>query len=151
MTQISDMCDILVIARFNENTTWAWGMAPLIKEYTKLLGNVGRESQSYIKYIIEEHGSQKSNKTRVCFTQGKASGAQLAGTLTRPLSFSDDVYEPIFGAKKVAFAICGQPHDCLRCLAPLASAIGIATPRNSFIGAFFSTTLGALRRVPLDV
>ena len=73
---VPHMCDVLVVARFRENTTWARAVAPEVLEYTKKIGNIGRESQSYLRFILEEHRSPRPNATRVCFSQGSVSGPQ---------------------------------------------------------------------------
>ena len=146
------MCDLLVVARFHENTTWARAMAPEVLEYTKKIGNIGRESQSYLRFILEEHRSPRPNATRVCFSQGSVIGPQRSGVLVPPRAFSDDVYEPIFGTRRRwKFNSCGGPHDCLPCLFGITRSIGVALPTESNYGAFFSSTLQALRRVPIEV
>ena len=145
-------CDVLVVARFNENTTWARAVAPEVLEYTKKIGNIGRESQSYVRFILEEHRSPRPNATRVCFSQGRVGGIQRSGVLVRPRDFSDDVYEPIFGSgRRWKFNRCGGPKDCLPCLFGVTRSIGVALPTESSMGAFFSSTLQALRRVPIEV
>ena len=117
------MCDVLVVARFRENTTWARAMAPEVLEYTKKIGNIGR-----------------------------VSGVQRSGALVRPRDFSDDVYEPILGSgRRWKFNSCGGPNDCLPCLFGVTRSIGVALPTESSMGAFFSSTLQALRRVPIEV
>lgn len=121
------MCDLLVVARFHENTTWARAMAPEVLEYTKKIGNIGRESQSYVRFILEEHRSPRPNATRVCFSQGRVGGIQRSGVLVRPRDFSDDVYEPIFGSgRRWKFNRCGGPKDCLPCLFGVTRSIGVA-------------------------
>ena len=152
MKNQNSVCDVLVVAKFAEQTEWTRGMATEVKLFTKKLGNVGRESHSYVKFVIEEHRSRKANRTRVCFTQGSADGwLQREGEVQRPSFLTDAEYEPIFGAKKIGFDTCGQPNDCLPCLAPIARAVGISPPNSSHMGAFFSTTLGTLRRIPIEV
>ena len=115
--------NVLVVARFRENTTWARAMAREVLEYTKKIGNIGR-----------------------------VSGVQRSGALVRPRDFSDDVYEPILGSgRRWKFNSCGGPNDCLPCLFGVTRSIGVALPTESSMGAFFSSTLQALLRVLIEV
>lgn len=152
------MCDILVIAQFHENLAWIESAASETREmrivrYTKESGNYGRESASYIRFIAEHYrDTRTANDTLVCFSQGSIRG----GRQTRMTSFSlpprkSAPYTPLFNSIRVRFDSCGRPDDRLPCLMHIATSINITTPREANVGAFFRTTMRALRAVPLDV
>ena len=151
------MCDILVIAQFHENLAWIESAASETREmrivrYTKESGNYGRESASYIRFIAEHYrDTRTANDTLVCFSQGSIRGPQTQMTSLSLPPRKSAPYTPLFNSIRVRFDSCGRPHDRLPCLMHIATSINITTPREANMGAFFRTTMRALRAVPLDV
>ena len=91
-------CAFTVIARWHENLNWTWKLRMPFVVMDKAAGNVGRESLSYLHFIVENYANRllkmaENSSACVCFTQGIISGSQFgcvycestARRLMRPL------------------------------------------------------------------
>ena len=75
-------CGVVVIARWRENLDWTWKLRMPFVVMDKAAGNVGRESLSFLHFIVENYASRltemaENSSACVCFTQGILSGSQF--------------------------------------------------------------------------
>ena len=75
-------CAFTVIARWRENLDWTWKLRMPFVVMDKAAGNVGRESLSFLHFIVENYASRLTEMADnasacVCFTQGIISGSQF--------------------------------------------------------------------------
>ena len=75
-------CALTVIARWRENLDWTWKLRMPFVVMDKAAGNVGRESLSFLHFIVENYASRltemaENSSACVCFTQGILSGSQF--------------------------------------------------------------------------
>ena len=75
-------CALTVIARWRENLDWTWKLRMPFVVMDKAAGNVGRESLSFLHFIVENYASRLTEMAEnasacVCFTQGIISGSQF--------------------------------------------------------------------------
>lgn len=146
------MCDLIVLAQYTEDIRWAYRHFARVVTYTKSVGNFGRESSSYLRFIIDSYHSNHSNTTQVCFSQGEPGRIQFKrGPIRAPNTISNHQYQPIFNSRKFYFDTCARPHACLPCLAPIAHSIGLRVPSSAYFGAFFTTSIGNIRKTPSEV
>ena len=75
-------CAFTVIARWHENLDWTWKLRMPFVVMDKAAGNVGRESLSFLHFIVENYARRltemaENSSACVCFTQGIISGSQF--------------------------------------------------------------------------
>lgn len=148
------MCDVVVVARFTEDVRWiqaSTNHTTRLLIYDKSSGNYGRESVSYLRFILENIRSDLEDDHLACFTQGSLTGAQ---TRSKQVTFpprSQDPYVPLFRSIRRKFRPDGWPDDRLPCMGAIARSVNLTTPREASLGAYFRTSMRSLRAIPSEV
>ena len=160
-------CSTLVVARYNESLDWTTGIQAPVAVVQKT-ANVGRESLSFLQWIVEHYAHIEHEHVCVCFAQGgpfiSTGPSGQPCYLTAPLVNAarliadQDVARLAPCQAILQHTACGlNPRWQLPCFGPLLRAVlgRHAPPEDrlfrTFAGAFMIVRSAAITRLPLDV
>lgn len=151
-------CDLLIVVRYNEDIRWTYKLAPQIIFIDKKIGNFGRESLSYVRFIIENFKNDEIKEDNiVCFTQGNLNGNKIKNHPQKnkhvfDINLLNRSYSPLFGSRQLdtRFDACGRPWDKLPCLESVAKSLGLLVPDRAWLGGYFATRMQHIRKISLN-